>query len=200
MIPQAKWLILKLLRLLFLWRHPHVSIGAHTYGLPRVLFGPKEGTKLKIGKYCSLPHKKVTVLLGGEHVQGWVSTYPFDVEFADQTLPSVLRSKGDVEIGSDVWFGIDCTILSGVKIGHGAIIAANALVTKDVPAYAVAAGTPARVLRYRFSREQIDALLRIQWWNWNDDRVKQAAPLIMQPDVEAFVRKYSSHEADASCQ
>ena len=129
-------------------------------------------------------------MTGGNHKSNWVSTFPFfrpnwsnaknDHGFND--------SKGDVEIGSDVWLAQGSTILSGVKIGHGAIVAAEAVVTKDVPPYAIVAGNPARIVRFRFDMEVINRLLNTRWWLWNDDVVNGALPIMEGEDIKAFLR------------
>jgi acetyltransferase-like isoleucine patch superfamily enzyme len=191
MLDRIKWNLMKALKRLFLWRNPHVAIGAHTYGVPIVLFGPTEGTTLAIGKYCSIPHRRMTVILGGNHVMDWVSTYPFNEEFVEhRDQPSVLRSNGDVIVGNDVWFGNGCTILSGVTVGNGAVIGANALITRDVPPYAVVAGVPAKVIRYRFPEETILRLQALQWWDWDEQQV----PAMMQGDIEQFFDRYDNRD------
>ena len=188
---RVKWHILKLLKIFFLWRHPYISIGHHSYGIPIVLFGDlQKNTRLKIGNFCSLPHKRVLILLGGEHYHNWVSTYPLNMNFPSYNLPSSLRSKGDVVIGNDVWFGVNTTILSGVTIGDGAIIGANSLVVDNIPPYAVVGGNPAKIIRYRFSKETIKLLLQIKWWNWTERKIKDASHLIMQPNIDQFVKQY----------
>jgi tetrahydrodipicolinate N-succinyltransferase len=100
-------------------------------------------------------------------------------------------SKGDIHVGCDVWIGTDAMILSGVTIGHGAVIAARSVVTKDIPPYAVAAGSPARVIRYRFPPDQIQALLDLQWWSWPEHKVLEAVPLLSGPKISDFIRTNS---------
>jgi len=189
-ITNAKWHLLKLFKVLFLWRNPHISIGRYTYGLPIVLFGSAEGTSLKIGKYCSIPHKRMTIMLGGEHRIDWISTFPFSQELQCSELPCTQHSKGNVTIGNDVWFGINCTVMSGVTIGNGAVVAAHALVVKDVPPYAIVGGVPAKVIAYRFSRETIDKLSQIEWWDWEASKIKKASPLLTKSNIEVFFKKY----------
>lgn len=102
-------------------------------------------------------------------------------------------SKGDIRIGNDVWIGHHATILSGVHIGNGAVIGAGALVAKDVPDYAIVGGVPAQIKRFRFSPQQIEALLKIQWWNWEEEKIKQNIDLLSSEQISPFIQRYS-HE------
>jgi acetyltransferase-like isoleucine patch superfamily enzyme len=167
------------------------KIGDHTYGRPTVL--EKSMAKLNIGKFCSIA-ANVTVVLGNHRTDG-VTTYPFatmkkfwpamsSVDFNDHV------TKGDVNIGNDVWIGCGATILSGIKIGDGVVVAANSMVTKDLPDYSICGGNPARIIRYRHSPESISALLGIRWWEWSDSIVNERSPDIMG-DVDRFTRRYS---------
>jgi serine acetyltransferase len=98
--------------------------------------------------------------------------------------------KGDITIGSDVWIGAKSTIMSGVKIGHGAIVAAGALVTKDVEPYSVVGGNPAKHLKYRFKEEQIKNLLDIAWWEWEENKIKENAMTLWSQDINFFIEKH----------
>ncbi len=97
-----------------------------------------------------------------------------------------MKSK-DSFIGSDVWLCDNAIVLTGIRIGHGAIIGAGAVVTKDVPDYAIVGGNPAKVISYRFPEEQRKALLDIAWWDWPDEDVRDAVPLIAGKDVDALI-------------
>lgn len=177
-----------------LYASPLIQVGDFTYGQPKV-FSWGEGTVLKIGKFCSIA-KGVTIFLGGEHRPDWVTTYPFNAlmsEFA--YLKGHPKSKGDVAIGNDVWLGSCATILSGVSIGDGAVVGANATVTKDVPPYAVAAGNPAKWIRYRFAPNIIEKLLTAAWWNWDDANLFHAIPLLQSGDLEALLHYYAEKVA-----
>jgi virginiamycin A acetyltransferase len=159
------------------------TIGAATYGRPKIRF-PESGAKLTIGNYCSIADG-VEILLGGNHRTDWVTTYPFPA------LPALWpaagartdhqATRGDVSFGHDVWLGSQCMILSGVSIGHGAVVAARSVVTRDVPPYAIVGGNPAKVIRMRFDEATITALLAQQWWNWPRTRIAQELPLLMAP-------------------
>lgn len=128
-----------------------------------------------IGRFCSIAHN---VKIGfGNHPTKWVSSHPFtyhkkygfineDINFEEKvTIPS--------KIGNDVWIGANSIILAGVTIGDGAIIGANSLVTNDVEPYAIVYGSPAKFQRYRFDNKIIQKLLEIQWWNWDDKKIKE---------------------------
>ena len=174
-------------------RYRGYKIGDWTYGEPVILkWGQGE---LAIGKYCSIA-SGVKILVGGEHHPGWVSTYPFDV-FMGVVGEAYIseRTKGVVEIGNDVWIGTDALILSGVKIGSGVVIGAGSIVTRDMPDYAVVVGNPARVIRMRFEASQIEALLRIRWWDWPDKQVSQARAEFMQEGLNAFIAAYDPGQA-----
>lgn len=165
------------------------SIGEWSYGHPRVPRG-EDGTTLTVGRFCSFA-SGVTILTGFNHRTDWVSTYPFQVMVGDKMrLPYPSISKGDVVIGNDVWVGTDALILSGVTIGNGAVIGARSVVTKNVPPYAIVAGSPARVVKYRFDQQTIDALLAIAWWDWPQAKIEEALPLLMSSDLKAFIRRY----------
>jgi acetyltransferase-like isoleucine patch superfamily enzyme len=147
----------------------------------------KSGKRLVIGSFCSIA-PGVRIFLGGEHRTDWASTYPFNMFWTGvKDMDKVRSSKGHVIIGNDVWLGETCLILSGVRIGDGAVIGANTLVTSDVPPYAIMSGNPARLLRFRFNPETIESLLTIAWWNWTDEKIKEFLPLMESPDIGAFI-------------
>jgi len=165
-------------------------VGEFSYGAPNIRFY-QPGFRFICGRYCSIA-REVDVLLAPNHHADWVSTYPFS---AFQRWPgaagiSSSTGKGDVVIGNDVWIGLAATILSGVKVGDGAVIATKAVVTKDVPPYAVVAGNPARVIKYRFEPDIIAGLLDIRWWDWPADVVSERVRELMSGDVRGFVERY----------
>ncbi|MBM4307574.1 MAG: CatB-related O-acetyltransferase, partial [Deltaproteobacteria bacterium] len=163
------------------------KIGEHTYGEPKV-FSWGEGTTLTIGKYCSIS-TNVRIFLGSEHRTDWVSTYPFPYFLEEaKSISGHPSTKGDVVIGNDVWIGYGVTILSGVTIGDGAAIGACSLVIKDVPPYAVVAGNPAQIIRYRFDEKTIHQLLKIRWWDWPDQRVRENIQSICSPSIDDFIK------------
>ncbi|HON07886.1 MAG TPA: CatB-related O-acetyltransferase [Verrucomicrobiota bacterium] len=169
-------------------RFKNYNIGEYTYGCPNVLYGKEEGGgNLVIGKFCSIADD-VTIFLGGNHRIDWITTYPFNKLMHDFIwINGHPATKGDVIIGNDVWIGYQSLILSGVKIGDGAVIAARSVVTKDVDPYTIVAGNPARVIRRRFSDEIIQRLLAVQWWNKDMKTIKKYIPLMLSQDIEKFL-------------
>ncbi|MBM3129718.1 MAG: CatB-related O-acetyltransferase [Chloroflexi bacterium] len=168
-------------------RYPRYEIGRWTYGWLRVI-DAGEGATLKIGAFCSIA-KGVTVLLGGEHHTEWITTFPFPALWrAARAIPGHPKTKGDVIIGNDVWIGQDALILSGVTIGDGAVIAARAVITKNVEPYTIVGGNPARIIRKRFADDVIAQLIKIKWWEWSDAEIERNLPLLLSPDVDALIR------------
>jgi acetyltransferase-like isoleucine patch superfamily enzyme len=161
------------------------TVGRGTYGEPEVRHWGEPAT-LKVGSFCSIA-VDVTIFLGGNHRIDWITTYPFPVmRESAKNIPGHPATKGDVIIGNDVWIAAGATILSGVRIGNGAVIGACSVVTKDVPPYGIVAGNPAKLVRFRFSEEEIATLEKIAWWDWPDAKIDTAMPLLLAGDVAAF--------------
>jgi len=135
--------------------------------------------KLIIGKFCSIATGVVFMMAGNQgHRYDWIAQYPLD--FLDDDFdgyktrpPKAFISKGDTIVGNDVWIGAEAMIMPGVRIGDGAMIAARAVVTKDVEPYTMVAGVPAKPIKKRFSDEQIAELLEIRWWDWPLEELKE---------------------------
>ena len=168
-----------------------MSIGKHTYGTENLRIYYPESAKLYIGNFCSIA-SNVNIFLGGNHRQDWVTTYPFGHihqnifnNFNGQGHPT---TKGDIIIGNDVWIAQNVTIMSGVKIGDGAIIANNSHVVKDVEPYSIVGGNPAKFIKYRFTSEQIEKLLEIKWWNWDDEKINKFTPLLCNENIDDFIK------------
>lgn len=142
-----------------------VSIGSNTsiYG-PNVAIHSKLNA-IKVGRYCSIA-SNVTILEYSHNLKR-PSTYYFNQNIFSGSVKDDLISKGGVSIGHDVWIGCNSVILGGVNVGNGAVVAAGSIVIKDVPAYAIVAGNPAKIIKFRFSEEKISYLLSTQWWNWD---------------------------------
>jgi len=157
-----------------------VDIGSYTYGNPR-LFHWGEDSKLKIGKFCSIADD-VKIFLGGNHRMDWITTYPFSAlkeEWPEaKDVKGHPATKGDVVIGNDVWIGYGATILSGVKIGNGAVIGAMAVVSKDVEPYSVVVGNPALEVKKRFSKDVIEKIENLKWWDWSDSEIRNYVKLL----------------------
>ncbi|WP_237151947.1 CatB-related O-acetyltransferase [Oryzibacter oryziterrae] len=154
---------------------------------------PFLGDRLVIGRFVAIATGVSFIMGGANHLMGGISTFPFQI-FASgwekdfDMAPILAGLKGDTLVGNDVWIGRRATILPGVRIGDGAIIAAEAVVSRDVPPYAIVAGNPARVVRRRFDEGIVDRLLAIAWWNWPAERITQHLQLIMGADVDALER------------
>lgn len=161
----------------FLQRYPNYQIGLGTYGIP-IVHDWQEGATLKIGSYSSIA-EQVEIFLGGHHRSDWVTTYPFPAMIDEaQHIQGYAMSRGDVVIGSDVWLCTNSVILSGVTVGHGAVVAAGAVVSRDVAPYSIVAGNPARHVRWRFPPEVCAALLETAWWEWPEQEVRSISTLL----------------------
>lgn len=146
-----------------------VEVGRYSYGeLNVVTFDFK--TKLRIGSFVSIA-QQVTFLLDVEHYIDHLSTFPWKVKMLGESTPETF-SKGDIVIDDDVWIGYGATIMSGVHVAQGAVIAAGAVVTKDVPAYAVVGGVPAKVIKFRFDNECIGELGKIEFRDLTDRMIR----------------------------
>jgi virginiamycin A acetyltransferase len=168
-----------------------VSIGHHTYGLTArnfLLF--KKDDRVTIGKFCSFAYGVVFVA-SGEHNYSAVSNYPFYSKLLGAGDEKDTYSKGPINIGNDVWVGANATILSGVTVGDGAVIAAGSLVAKDVPSYSIVGGVPAKVIKYRFSQGVISKLLTIRWWDRPDNVLLNSIDDFYNLSVEEFIEKYA---------
>jgi len=181
---------------------PHLSAGEYSYYSDfddptqffirnvRYDFG-FSGARLDIGKYCAFAHDTTFIMSDANHSVAGPSTYPFPVFGGDWAAKMPARdypaiNKGSIRIGNDVWCGYRSTIMPGVTVESGAIVAACSVVTRDVPAYAMVAGNPARVVKMRFPEPVVARLLEIAWWDWSAERVATAVPLLVKGDADAL--------------
>ena len=177
-------------------KHTHISapyiiddavIGKCTYIAPNAFV-----SKASIGSYCSIGPN---LLCGwGIHPTNGISTAPMFYSTKKQNGMTLsdqdkVEERKRIYIGNDVFIGANVTILDGVTIGDGAVIGAGAVVSKDIPPYAVAVGCPIRIVRYRFDPEQVAALQRIKWWEFDDERLKDVERMFF--DVNVFIEKYA---------
>ncbi len=149
---------------------------------------PINHDKLIIGKFCSIACGAKFLFNSANHTFASLSTYPFPIFFETwgfdvQQIATAWDNKGDIIIGNDVWIGYEAVILSGVTIGDGAIIGARAVVTKDVAPYTIVGGLPAKPIRKRFSEENIAKLLKLQWWNWSNEKITKHIQAIQSGDI-----------------
>ncbi|MCE5323754.1 CatB-related O-acetyltransferase [bacterium] len=181
--------------------NPNITVGEYTfYNDPEhcldferrnVLYHyPINNDKLIIGKFCSVACGARFIFNSANHTLKSLSTYPFPIFYDEWNggfkVNDAWDNKGDIVIGSDVWIGYEAVIMAGVSIGDGAIIGTRALVTKDVPPYAIVGGIPAKLIRYRFDQSAIQRLLALQWWNWDAGKIAANLPYIQNADIDAL--------------
>ena len=153
--------------------HPYSNLGRNTtIGFGTNINGPAflgKGASIRIGKYCAIAcGLRIRPI---NHYTGYAN---LQEEFQRKyNFPKLRSVKGPVTIGNNVWIADNVMILSGVSVGDGAVLGAGSIVTKDVPPYSVAVGSPARVIKKRFSEEIIEQLLEIQWWDWPEDKIRR---------------------------
>lgn len=174
---------------LFKSENPQVVVGRFTYGNPSIVTWT-ENERVTIGSFCSIA-EDVVMLAGGEHLTNWVSTFPFRIAFnlPEAHQDGIPASKGEIRIGNDVWIGCRAMILSGVSIGDGAVVAAGAVVTKDVMPYEIIGGSPQRHLGFRFEKEIIEQLMKIKWWDWPIEKIHKNAGSLSSNDIKFFINK-----------
>ena len=146
------------------------------------------GDKLIIGKFCQIASGIKIIMNGANHRMNSITTYPFNImgNGWEKVTPKLedLPFKGDTIIGNDVWIGQNVTILPGVHIGDGAIIGANSVVTKDIPAYHISGGNPCKIIRKRFDEELINYLEEIKWWDWEDEKIFKNLEILCSSDLD----------------
>jgi virginiamycin A acetyltransferase len=180
--------------------NPQIEVGDYTYyhtfddplGFkPDVCYAfPFIGDRLVIGRFCSIAHGATFILNGGNHLTDTVSPYPFAIfgQGWEHAMPDHWPNRGDLVVGHDVWIGFEAPLMPGVRVGHGAVIAAKSVVASDVPPYAMVAGNPARVLRYRHCEADIQRLLDLCWWDWPIEQITKHARVIATGSVDDLSR------------
>jgi len=152
-------------------------------------YGPE---KLVIGRFCALGTGVRFIMNGANHRMDGPSTFPFPMlggSWAENfDLLTDLPVRGDTVLGSDVWFGYNVTVMPGVRIGHGAVIASGSVVVADVPDYGIAGGNPAKLIRTRYSDDDIVRLLEVAWWDWSAEHITEHVRLIMSGTVDDLER------------
>jgi virginiamycin A acetyltransferase len=178
--------------------NPNIIVGEYTYyddpddseGFERNVLYHFDfvGDKLIIGKFCAIARSVTFIMNGANHMMSGLSTYPFHIfgnGWERATPPrDAFPYKGDTVIGNDVWIGYGATIMPGVKIGDGAIIASMAVVTSDVDPYAIVGGNPARVLKHRFDADVVASLITVKWWDWAAEKITVELEAILSGDIE----------------
>ena len=178
-------------------KNPHIIVGDYTYydDFENVENFEKNvkyhfdftGDQLIIGRFCMIASHVTFIMNGANHLTNAITAYPFAIfgeDWENAMEGKKYPNKGDINIGNDVWIGYNTTIMAGVKIGDGAIIATNATVTKDVEPYAIVGGNPAQLINKRFSADQIKKLLTIQWWNWDIEKITRNLHLLTDHRIE----------------
>lgn len=173
----------------------YTEVGDFSYGKPLIRFNRNENESIKIGKFCSIA-ANVKIFGDGNHNTKWITTYPFTVflreDFSDIKGYPAYKEKR-TKIGNDVWIGENAIVLSGVEVGDSAVIAAGAVVTKDVPAYAIVGGNPAEIIKFRFSKDEIEKLMELKWWDWSVEKIYDAIPILCSESIDNLWKYYQEN-------
>ena len=146
--------------------------------------------KLIIGKFCMIASGVKFIMNGANHLTAALSAYPFSIfgnGWEKAMEGKVYPNKGNIEIGNDVWIGYNATIMAGVKIGDGAIIATNSTVIKDVRPYTIVGGNPATEIKERFTKPTIEKLLELKWWNWDIDKITKNVQNLTDNNIDKLI-------------
>ena len=177
---------------------PNIEVGEYTYyddpkGVEQfeenVLYHFEFiGDRLIIGRFCSIAAETRFIMNGGNHATDWFATFPFPVfgNGWETAMPERWPYRGDTVVGHDVWIGYGTTVMPGVTIGNGAIIATRSVVTKNVEPFAIIGGNPAELIRYRFDAETRRALSAIAWWDWDVEKITKNVRAICSGDIQAL--------------
>ena len=176
----------------------HISVGRFTYGFENLTISQwNEGAALRIGSFCSLANN-INIFLGGNHRTDWITTFPFGHIYQDELggldIVGHPSTKGDVVIGNDVWIGAGATIMSGIQIGDGAVVSANACVVKDVAPYHIVGGNPAKSIKQRFEDDIVEILLRLKWWDLSLENIKSITQILSsRPNKSTLLELISTY-------
>ena len=166
-------------------------MGNMSYYAPNVVKYQGDTGRVIIGNFASIA-PDADFYVGGLHRTEWVSQYGLRtmLDLPGAHEDGFTHGRGDIVVGSDTWVTNGCTVMSGVTIGDGAVVGTKAVVAKDVRPYAIVVGNPALEIGRRFSDEQVEALLRIRWWDWPTELVKERVDALSSPDVDAFIAQF----------
>ena len=145
------------------------------------------GDKLIIGKFCMIASNVTFIMNGANHLTDSITSYPFAIfghDWSNAMEGKSYPTKGDTIVGNDVWIGYNSTIMPGIRIGDGAIIATNSTITKDVEAYTIVGGNPAKEIRKRFTEKETIKLLEIKWWNWTIEKITKNLKHLTDNNIE----------------
>jgi acetyltransferase-like isoleucine patch superfamily enzyme len=160
-----------------------IVVGKHTYGFENINVAWQQNEKIVIGAFCSIAGN-VTIQLGGNHNSNWITTYPFghlsNGKFKSLPVPGHPKESRKVEIGNDVWIANNVTLMGGVIIHDGAIVAMNSHVTRNIPPFEIWGGNPAQKIKDRFSEEIKSKLLNLKWWELPDSLIEDLIPYLVQ--------------------
>ncbi|WP_338424612.1 type B chloramphenicol O-acetyltransferase [Sphingopyxis kveilinensis] len=181
--------------------HPNIRVGRFSYysgyyhghsfdDCARFILPDEGADKLIVGSFCSIGSGAAFIMACNQgHRNDWISTFPFfwmpEVAAFEGALNGY-RAAGDTVIGNDVWIGSEAIVMPGITIGDGAVIGTRAVVTRDVAPYAIVGGNPASVIRQRFEDDVIAFLLELRWWDWPEEQLRKAMPILCSGDIESL--------------
>ena len=147
------------------------------------------GDKLIIGKFCMIASNVTFIMNGANHLTDSITSYPFAIfghDWSNAMEGKSYPTRGDTIVGNDVWIGYNSTIMPGIRIGDGAIIATNSTITKDVEPYTIVGGNPAKEIRKRFTEKETIKLLEIKWWNWTIEKITQNLKHLTDNNIDSL--------------